>query len=186
MAARSAVWLGDVERASTAAARLAVVPFGGGPSGATRMSVAAGVAALEGRRHDALAGFRDAVARFRSLGEAFEMARAALDAVIVLPDEPEGPGMGGRSPHGLRAAPGGAVPRASRRGPRCGSGVRRTVFRKPAVRHDADVLNARLDQRLDRVRNDQAEPVASGLSVLSQRERRNSTRSRRCGTPPPS
>src|SRR6185369_5804721 len=69
--------------------------FDGQPSVATlenvayRVTAVAGVAALEGRRSEAVAGWLDAIARFRDLGYEFEAARAALDAVMLLGhDEP--------------------------------------------------------------------------------------------------
>lgn len=44
----------------------------------------AGIAALEGRRGDAIAGYREALRGWRGLGLAFDEAMAALDLAILL------------------------------------------------------------------------------------------------------
>ena len=51
---------------------------------AARLSARAAVAALEGRTDDAISGFREALARFRSVGEGFDVATTALDFVILV------------------------------------------------------------------------------------------------------
>ncbi|HVA86920.1 MAG TPA: hypothetical protein VNF73_11475 [Candidatus Saccharimonadales bacterium] len=57
--------------------------------GANRTVAWAGIAALEGRRDEALAGFRDACRRYRELGADFPFAWIVLDALILLgPEEP--------------------------------------------------------------------------------------------------
>ena len=53
-------------------------------------TIRAGIAALEGKRAEALAGYRDAFAGWRALGLAWDEALAVIDAVTLLgPDEPE-------------------------------------------------------------------------------------------------
>lgn len=42
-----------------------------------------------GNRAEALIGFRDAVSRYRVLTAHFEVARAILDAIELMPDEPD-------------------------------------------------------------------------------------------------
>jgi hypothetical protein len=46
------------------------------------------VAALEGRRDDALAAFRESVEHSRAQGSGLDLAMAQLSALILMPDEP--------------------------------------------------------------------------------------------------
>ena len=88
-AADAALWLRDPERAAEALAALDETGTHGRFLDAVRTSLGAGVAALEGRRAEAIAGYWSAVTTLRSLGVPFEVARAGLTAAIVLgPDEP--------------------------------------------------------------------------------------------------
>jgi hypothetical protein len=55
-----------------------------------RVATRAGLAALEGRRQEALAGYHDAFERHAALGYDFARARVELDAVLLLgSDAPE-------------------------------------------------------------------------------------------------
>ena len=56
---------------------------------APRQQLNAAVAALEGRRGDALAGFRESRTVLRRLEQWFAAARHSLEAIIMLPDDPE-------------------------------------------------------------------------------------------------
>jgi hypothetical protein len=47
-----------------------------------------GLAALEGRRHDAITGFREAIHAFDRSGNRFYVALTRLDALRLMPDEP--------------------------------------------------------------------------------------------------
>jgi hypothetical protein len=54
------------------------------------ISLRAGIAALEGRRPDAVAGYREALQRWRALGCTFDEALAVLDmAILLAPTERE-------------------------------------------------------------------------------------------------
>ncbi len=90
-AARPALWLRDPVRLRQVIDRLAAEPDAHETTAATNLIAArAGLAALEGRRTDALAGYRDAIRRYGDVGYAFEMARCVLDAVRTLgPGEPD-------------------------------------------------------------------------------------------------
>jgi hypothetical protein len=88
-AGRAAILGGDVERASSA---LAVVESIGssGAFGADAAMLRAGIDALEGRRAEALAGYRTALSRYRDLGLRFDEALTATEIVAVLgPDDPD-------------------------------------------------------------------------------------------------
>ncbi|OGN86148.1 MAG: hypothetical protein A2X23_00130 [Chloroflexi bacterium GWC2_73_18] len=90
LALRAALWMGDIERARTAAARIDASPFSGAIAQVERLAARAGIAALEGRRGDAIAGYGDVLRRRRALALHFETARSALDFVVLLgPDAPE-------------------------------------------------------------------------------------------------
>jgi hypothetical protein len=54
---------------------------------ADKTRIAAGIAALEGRSVEALAGFRDALRAYQQLGVAFDEAAAVVDMAILLPSE---------------------------------------------------------------------------------------------------
>ena len=88
-AADAALWLRDGARATEAVSALDATGTHGRFIDAIRTSLDAGVAGLEGRRADAVAGYRAAATALRSLETPFELARAGLTAAIVLgPDEP--------------------------------------------------------------------------------------------------
>ncbi|CAN5742669.1 adenylate/guanylate cyclase domain-containing protein [soil metagenome] len=86
---RAAIWMRDEVRAGSAFVVLDGLPHSGRSSRAGRAWGRAVMAAFEGRGREALAGFRDAVSQLKQLGMEFEAARVGLDALILLPNEPE-------------------------------------------------------------------------------------------------
>jgi class 3 adenylate cyclase/tetratricopeptide (TPR) repeat protein len=89
-AVRAAAWAGDADRCRAAAERVEQLHLSGALFQAHRVWAWAAVAALEGRPDEARTGFHDALGRFRDLGFEFQLARTALDMVLLLgPDEPE-------------------------------------------------------------------------------------------------
>jgi predicted ATPase len=88
-AVRAALWGRDVVTAREIADRLDAYPSSAPTTMAARIAARAGIAALEGRRSDAIAGFEDGVARYRALGQAFDLACASLDYLLLIgPQEP--------------------------------------------------------------------------------------------------
>lgn len=90
IAARAALWAGDAAGATTAVGE--IEPFGsrGRAIGLDLVTLRAGIAALEGRRVEAIAGYREAMRGWTQLGLAFDYAMAALDmAVLLAPTERE-------------------------------------------------------------------------------------------------
>ena len=88
-AMRSALWLRDQTRAATAVARLEASLFTGRFAIASLVWARAGLVALRGHRLEAVKGFKDAVERLRALGQEFEVALVILDAIFLMPGEPE-------------------------------------------------------------------------------------------------
>ena len=89
-AGRAALWARDIERARVVAERLDVMPDAASALVmAQRAAVRAGVAALEGRRDEAITGYRDALRRFEAIESHFPRALVAVDFLVLLgPDEP--------------------------------------------------------------------------------------------------
>jgi len=85
LAVRAALWGGDVATATGLVGRPSMAAFSGSALAADRTRMAAGIAALEGRRSDALAGFLDASRAYQELGLAFDDAGAAVDLAVLLP-----------------------------------------------------------------------------------------------------
>ena len=83
-AVRAALWSGDVARAREAADRLDAHPGASATASAARIGAHAGIAAIDGRRDEAIDGFRDVLARYRLTGQDFELACAALDYVLLI------------------------------------------------------------------------------------------------------
>jgi class 3 adenylate cyclase/tetratricopeptide (TPR) repeat protein len=81
-AGRAAAWLGQQDDAREALALLTEQP--GRVSAVVRREIESALAALDGRRAESLAGFVDAIRRWRELGAEFEAAVCALDLVIML------------------------------------------------------------------------------------------------------
>jgi predicted ATPase/class 3 adenylate cyclase len=90
LAARSALWLGDLERLRTAAARFNSAALPGKLNRIGAIGLEAAVAALEGRRSDAVSGFREALRLTREQGLVLGVADYGLDFVTAVgPAEPE-------------------------------------------------------------------------------------------------
>jgi tetratricopeptide (TPR) repeat protein len=85
IAARAALWSGDAAGATDI---LAQMEAPGGVRGQAieldGVTLRAGIAALEGRRGDAIAGYREALRGWHELGLAFDEALAALDMALLL------------------------------------------------------------------------------------------------------
>lgn len=90
-AVRPALWQRDAIRARAVAEMLDADPDAHATvSRVNRAAAWAGIAALEGRRDKAIAGYRDALKRYREIGYDFEVARVELDMLMLLgPDLPE-------------------------------------------------------------------------------------------------
>jgi class 3 adenylate cyclase len=90
LAARAALWAGDAPGARDLVARIEAAVMRGQALSFDVLTLRAGIAALEGRRADAIAGYRDALRGWRGLGLAFDEAMAALDmATLLAPTEHE-------------------------------------------------------------------------------------------------
>ncbi len=88
LAARAAVWAGDVEAAGRA--REALAGYHGRAVRNSLRSADAGIAALEGRRSDALSFYREAIRVWREFGLDFMLALTELDLLLTLgPEEAE-------------------------------------------------------------------------------------------------
>jgi tetratricopeptide (TPR) repeat protein len=90
-AARSALWSRDPDLVGQVLAQLDGSPDADRAATlAVRVATRAGLAALEGRRQEALAGYRDAFERHATIGYDFARARVELDAILLLgTDAPE-------------------------------------------------------------------------------------------------
>jgi class 3 adenylate cyclase/tetratricopeptide (TPR) repeat protein len=88
LAVRSALWSGDADAGEAALEAFGAPGFTGAALDADRAAARAGVAALQGRGPEALAGYRDALRAYRQLGLAFDEAAAAVDMATLL-GEPE-------------------------------------------------------------------------------------------------
>jgi class 3 adenylate cyclase len=85
IAVRAALWSGDAAGARRLLETPAMSAFSGLALGADRTRMAAGLAALEGRRAEALAGMLDALRAYRELRLGFDEAAAAVDLAVLLP-----------------------------------------------------------------------------------------------------
>jgi class 3 adenylate cyclase/tetratricopeptide (TPR) repeat protein len=83
-AMRAALWGRDVVTAREIADRLDAHPSSLTSITAARIAARAGIATLEGRLDEAVAGYRDALGRYRAAGEDFELACAGLDFVLLV------------------------------------------------------------------------------------------------------
>ncbi|HEX5466965.1 MAG TPA: adenylate/guanylate cyclase domain-containing protein [Candidatus Limnocylindrales bacterium] len=84
-AARAALWARNPDGAREALERFDASGSHGQGFHAYRRTVLAGLAALDGRRDEALAAYRDALREWRDLGATFNQALAALDMIQLLP-----------------------------------------------------------------------------------------------------
>jgi class 3 adenylate cyclase len=85
LAARAAQWAGDAATATRLLAGPELAAFSGPALAADRTRIAAGIAALDGRRSDALTGFLEAFRAYQELGLQFDIAAAAVDLAVLLP-----------------------------------------------------------------------------------------------------
>jgi tetratricopeptide (TPR) repeat protein len=85
LAARAALWTADVREAESALAAFAATHYRGPVLDVDRTVARAGVAALNGRGAEALAGYREALRGYRALGAGFDEALAVVDMAIALP-----------------------------------------------------------------------------------------------------
>jgi hypothetical protein len=88
-AARPATLARDPKRLRVAVDGLLAVPLSGPQTGSAKDHVRGSLLALEGQAAEALELIRSAHAASLRLGQRFEAARIALDALVVLPGEPE-------------------------------------------------------------------------------------------------
>ena len=86
-AARAALWGGDRNAASEAADRLDAHPSSTRVTAAARLAARAGIAALDGRTEEAIAGYRDALANYQSTGDDLDRALTGLDFVMMVGPE---------------------------------------------------------------------------------------------------
>jgi tetratricopeptide (TPR) repeat protein len=84
LGARAALWAGDAGTARRLMETLAEASFWGLAVEADRACLGAGIAALEGRPADALAGYREALRAYRQLGLVFDEALAGIDMSLLL------------------------------------------------------------------------------------------------------
>ena len=90
LAARCAFRVGDRDRAARAVAAHEAANRRGRVQDAYRLALRAGVAAMDGRTGEALAGFSEAFRLFHDLGLAYQQAIAQWDAAVVLAGTPQG------------------------------------------------------------------------------------------------
>ena len=79
-----ALWAGDAATARELTVRIEASLIRGQAIGLDLATLRAGVAALDGRRAEAIAGYRDVLRGWRQLDLAFDEALAALDMAILL------------------------------------------------------------------------------------------------------
>ncbi len=110
LAARAAFWLRDLEAARADVAAFEATGAHGPAFEASRATLRAGLAALEGRRADAQALYRDALRAWRHLDLPWDEALTGMDMVAVLgPDDPDAQQPASR----LAASWNGSAPRRS-------------------------------------------------------------------------
>jgi len=89
-ATRAALWMGDAQRARAAVDALLVATQPGRVMVTNRGQMRAGLDAMEGRRGEAVAGYREAIARWRDLDVPLYLGLCQTDfAILFGPDEPE-------------------------------------------------------------------------------------------------
>jgi class 3 adenylate cyclase len=85
LAARAALWAGDVEGARSILAALVDAGYRGPAVELDMATIRAGIAALEGRTPEAVAAYREVLRGWRQLGLAFDEALAVTDMASLLP-----------------------------------------------------------------------------------------------------
>jgi class 3 adenylate cyclase/predicted ATPase len=89
-AGRPALWARDADRARAAVDALDATGVHGRGVELSRLTIRAGIAALEGRPAEALSGYREALRGWQDLGVPWFQALTAVDALTLLgPGEPE-------------------------------------------------------------------------------------------------
>jgi hypothetical protein len=84
IAARAALWSGDAADARAIVAETELSPIRGDAVALDLVTQRAGIAALEGHRAEAVAGYREALRGWRALGLAFDEAMAVVDMTLLL------------------------------------------------------------------------------------------------------
>ena len=84
LAMRPLLWARDLDRARLLLVRLETARRTDAYQAAERIAARAGVAGLEGRVEEAVAGYRDALARARAMGAGWQLAMIGLDFVTVV------------------------------------------------------------------------------------------------------
>jgi tetratricopeptide (TPR) repeat protein len=93
-AGRAALWAGNADGAREALERFDAIGAHGAAYGTFRRTVAAGIAALQGRADEAVPAYREALREWRDLGATFDQALTALDMAQLLPGPaPDLPGI---------------------------------------------------------------------------------------------
>jgi hypothetical protein len=85
LAARAALWSGDGDVARPIVDSPAIGGISGGLFDADKAAARAGLAALEGRWSDSIAGYREAFRGYRAIGAVFAEALAAVDLAMLVP-----------------------------------------------------------------------------------------------------
>jgi hypothetical protein len=86
------LWGGDLRAVTGAAGRIELSPLRGTAIALDLATIGAGVASLEGRRADAIAGYREVFRGWRAAGLPFDEALAVVDmATVLAPSEREMP-----------------------------------------------------------------------------------------------
>ncbi len=92
LAARAALWAGNAPGAAEIVGQMDRSVIKGQATELDRVALRAGIAALEGRRADAISGYREALRGWRGLGLAFDEALTVVDlATVLAPTEREMP-----------------------------------------------------------------------------------------------
>jgi len=84
LAGRAALWAGDEAGAKEVLVRLDSKVINGQAVALDRATIRAGIAAIDGRRGESVAAYREALRGWRQIGCAFDEAIAVLDMVILL------------------------------------------------------------------------------------------------------
>jgi tetratricopeptide (TPR) repeat protein len=85
-AARAALWMPDAAKVQEALD--ATAPLRGRWAAAIRTTLRAGLAAIEGRREEAVSSYQEALTEWDAMGCPIDHAFTAIDAITLLPDEP--------------------------------------------------------------------------------------------------
>ena len=89
LALRAAIWAGDHKGIRTSAAVVIGAPYSGPVSRCFRRAAEGAVAFVDGRPAEAVSAIREATSGLDALGQPFDAAEMAVDAVILMPGDPE-------------------------------------------------------------------------------------------------